>query len=261
MLTRYTLKSLVGLVALWLLLGFGGCTANQTASKTYVVEMYDFYFDPPGLFLQPGDRVIWVLVEDVTTAGHSATTYHPTQDKELRIPQAAKYWNSGLLHMSGETFEQRFEMPGVYDYFCIPHETDGMVGRLVVKEATGPGSKPLSQGISPAGQSAMPTAEEITGLAGQVFNLQAEINHVVLHVRRENNSGALNLLDKITNGLQRAGRGKENNLFERLKQLDLDGQLLNGLGELRSLIASEALLWAISDKAQELKRLLGKARP
>ena len=32
---------------------------------------------------------------------------------------------------------------GVYDYFCIPHERAGMVGRIVVGEATGPGAEPL----------------------------------------------------------------------------------------------------------------------
>ena len=32
---------------------------------------------------------------------------------------------------------------GVYDYFCIPHEHAGMVGRIVVGEATGPGAEPF----------------------------------------------------------------------------------------------------------------------
>jgi len=252
------LKSLVGLVALSLLIGLSGCTPPQSANKTYVVEMYDFYFDPPGLFLQPGDRVIWVLVEDVTEAGHSATVYHPTQDKALRIPQYARVWNSGLMHQSGETFEQRFDVPGVYDYFCIPHETDGMVGRLVVKEISGPGSKPLSEGISPAGQSAMPQLEELTGPLGRIFNLQAEINYVVLHVRQESRSEALSLLENIMKEVQ-VGLSKRYPLLEQLKQTDLETQLLNAFGELRASIVSEAPLWAVSDRAQELKRLLSEA--
>ena len=254
---RGFLQGTIGLVALLLLLGLGGCTLTQAINKTYAVEMYDYYFDPPGLFLQPGDRVIWVLVEDVTTAGHSATTYHPTQDKELRIPQNATVWNSGLLHLSDETFEQRFDVPGVYDYFCIPHETDGMVGRLIVKEASGPGSKPLSEGVSPAAQSAMPALEELMGPTGHIFNLQAEINYVVLRVRQGNNSSALNLLDQLVKDLQ-SRLDKAGGLFKRLKQLGFESPLQSSFGELRSLIVSEAPLWAVSDKAQELKRLLNE---
>ena len=34
--------------------------------------------------------------------------------------------------MPGESFEVELTEPGVYDYFCIPHEHAGMVGRIVV---------------------------------------------------------------------------------------------------------------------------------
>lgn len=32
---------------------------------------------------------------------------------------------------------------GVYDYFCIPHERAGIVGRIIVGKATGPGAEPF----------------------------------------------------------------------------------------------------------------------
>jgi len=32
----------------------------------------------------------------------------------------------------GEHFDLTLSVPGVYDYFCAPHEQAGMVGRLVV---------------------------------------------------------------------------------------------------------------------------------
>jgi hypothetical protein len=38
----------------------------------------------------------------------------------------------------GATFEYTFEEEGTYDYFCIPHKTLGMIGRVVCGEPGGP---------------------------------------------------------------------------------------------------------------------------
>jgi hypothetical protein len=43
----------------------------------------------------------------------------------------------------GDHFEVTLTVPGVYDFFCLPHEAAGMVGRIIVGEATGPGSEPF----------------------------------------------------------------------------------------------------------------------
>ena len=46
-------------------------------------------------------------------------------------------------------FEHAFTAPGVYDYFCRPHELAGMAGRIVVGDpGDGPGTKPF--GYDPA---------------------------------------------------------------------------------------------------------------
>jgi hypothetical protein len=37
---------------------------------------------------------------------------------------------------SGGTFSYTFEEPGRYDYYCIPHESMGMVGSVTVSDAT-----------------------------------------------------------------------------------------------------------------------------
>jgi len=34
-------------------------------------------------------------------------------------------------------------VPGVYDYFCTPHEMAGMVGRIIVGQPSGPGTLPF----------------------------------------------------------------------------------------------------------------------
>jgi len=91
------------------------------------------YFDPVLLRIAPGDTVRWIQVSGY----HSVAAYHPTNgDRELRIPDGAQPWDSGVLlgefPARGSTFEHTFTVPGVYDYFCQPHEAAGMVGRIVV---------------------------------------------------------------------------------------------------------------------------------
>jgi plastocyanin len=103
------------------------------------------YFDPAGVRIAAGDTVRWIQI----TGFHSITAYHPRNDNhELRIPESAAPWDSDILLADypkrGATFEHVFTVPGVYDYFCKPHEMAGMVGRVVVGEpGDGPGTKPF----------------------------------------------------------------------------------------------------------------------
>lgn len=101
------------------------------------------YFDPAGLHIQPGDTVRWIQVNGY----HSVAAYHPKNgNHELRIPDHAQPWDSGILlaeyPAKGSKFEHTFTLPGVYDYFCAPHEAAGMVGRIVVgARGEGPGTR------------------------------------------------------------------------------------------------------------------------
>ena len=62
----------------------------------------------------------------------------------LRIPEQATPWDSGLMTTKGAHFDFTFTVEGVYDYFCLPHENDEMVGRIVVgKPGNGPGTLPF----------------------------------------------------------------------------------------------------------------------
>lgn len=89
------------------------------------------WFDPVGLLIQQGETIRWIN-EDGTSA-HTATAYHPNNTGHaLRIPQAARPWDSGYV-MPGETFSHTFTVPGVYDYYCYPHERAGMAGRIIVE--------------------------------------------------------------------------------------------------------------------------------
>lgn len=87
------------------------------------------WFRPRGVLIRPGQAVRWIN-SDVGNV-HTVTAYHPENHKPLRIPAQASSWNSNYL-MPDASFVMVFDVPGVYDYFCIPHERAGMVGRIVV---------------------------------------------------------------------------------------------------------------------------------
>ena len=97
-------------------------------------------FDPIGIHVEPGQTIRWQVVQNV----HTATAYHPKNDHHsLRIPEAAIPWNSGFLVNPGDHFEVTLTVEGVYDYFCMPHEMVGMVGRIIVGRPAGPGALPF----------------------------------------------------------------------------------------------------------------------
>jgi len=110
----------------------GTATGTGTAGMTTTVEMVatsnEFYFDPVGLAVQPGDTVTWTI----KSGGHSSTAYPD------RIPTGATAWDSGILTSVGETFSQTFDVEGTYDYYCVPHQSLGMVARIVVGQPGGP---------------------------------------------------------------------------------------------------------------------------
>ena len=108
-------------------------------------EGSDVWFDPIGLLIRPGQTVRWVNADPGNS--HTSTAYHPSNDGHpLRIPEGAASWNSDYL-LPQEAFELRFTVECVYDYFCVPHEHAGMVGRIVV---AGPNSAVMA-GIQAAG--------------------------------------------------------------------------------------------------------------
>lgn len=118
--------------------GSPGATGMGTAQGTPVVSMGNDYFDPIGLSVDPGTTVRF----EVATGAHSATAY------EDRIPANATPFDSGTF--SRGAFEHTFEQPGTYDYYCVPHESRGMVGRIVVGEPAGPAEdSPIPAGTVP----------------------------------------------------------------------------------------------------------------
>lgn len=110
----------------------------QTALADEVVEIRmqgredgsQVWFDPIGVLIKPGQTVRWTNLNSGNS--HTATAYNPAYlDRPLRMPKAAKPWDSGYL-LPNESFSAAFIEPGVYDYYCVPHEHAGMVGRIIV---------------------------------------------------------------------------------------------------------------------------------
>ncbi|MFC7044722.1 plastocyanin/azurin family copper-binding protein [Halobacteriaceae archaeon GCM10025711] len=115
--------------------GFAGTAAGQ---EPVTVRMGNNFFDPVGLHVQPGDTVRFELA----AGAHSATAYPD------RIPDGAEAFDSGVI--SEGAFEHTFDVAGTYDYYCIPHEGVGMVGRIVVGEPGGPAEQsPIPHGEVP----------------------------------------------------------------------------------------------------------------
>lgn len=105
-------------------------------------------FDPIGLYIQPGDTVRWTSQGGV----HNAVSY------EGRIPEDAESFEYDLVE-EGESIEHTFETEGTYDYYCNPHRTLGMVGRIVVGQPGGPGEE--GEIPDPPEDGEVPTGEEI----------------------------------------------------------------------------------------------------
>lgn len=122
-----------------------GVTAAQDGEGTVVDMTDDLVFDPEEITVAPGTTVVW---ENVGQVGHSVTAY------EDEIPEEAEFFASGDLESEeaargaypaegdvagGESYEHTFDVEGTYEYFCIPHESVGMLGTVVVSAGGGEG--------------------------------------------------------------------------------------------------------------------------
>lgn len=169
--------------------GMSGGDAARPALPPRVVglktEGGNFRFDPEGLRIEPGETLRWLNMGDF----HTTTAFHPEYaglvqgDLPLRIPEDAEPWHSGMLGLdAGTRFEHRFRTPGVHDYFCQPHYSFGMVGRVIVGEpGTGPATRPLV-GLPEAARAHMPAVERIMGPEGRAFEWASRLNGVLYRI-------------------------------------------------------------------------------
>jgi plastocyanin len=87
-------------------------------------------FEPASLSVAKGTTVTW---KHVSGSGHTATS-DPGKVKDasrVALPSGAQGWDSGTLS-DGRTWSYTFDVPGTYQYVCLPHEDRGMVGTITV---------------------------------------------------------------------------------------------------------------------------------
>lgn len=128
-----------------------GCLGGVTDGQFGVGGLSDEDFDigmSANAFLSDeheisvGETVVW---GNNGSRGHTVTAYAGS------IPESAAFFSSGGHDDTGaareewyasgdgnispgETYEHTFEVAGRHNYFCIPHESGGMVGVIVVSE-------------------------------------------------------------------------------------------------------------------------------
>jgi len=130
--TNYRRWMRTTLVLWWIVLAFGAGTyfvwyrgAGRVmarpgavgAAAVATVTMQNFTFEPRELTVRAGTTVTW------TNAGGRHT-----------VESADGFLKSDTL-IGGQTYQKRFDTPGVYDYYCGNHGTKsgtGMIGRVVV---------------------------------------------------------------------------------------------------------------------------------
>jgi plastocyanin len=103
------------------------------------VTMSDsFVFEPKEITVAPGETI---------TFSNTSSNVHTVTAVEDSLPEGAKYFASGGfsseeeardnisegLLRAGDQYEVTLDKPGTYQYFCIPHESSGMAGTIVVE--------------------------------------------------------------------------------------------------------------------------------
>lgn len=142
-----------------------------------------FRFDPAGLLIEAGDRVHWLNMGDF----HTVSAFHPDNAKlvpspvPLRMPAGEPSFHSGMLGLTaGTQFTHRFGAEGVYDYFCQPHYSFGMVGRVVVAGPQGdPAVSRPDDELLEAARRQMPRVETIVGERGIGFEWISRLNGIL----------------------------------------------------------------------------------
>ncbi len=105
---------------------------NENGSSAAAeVGMVGLKFDPEQVTITQGGTVKW---ENTSQIVHTVTADPELANvpSSVKLPEGAETFNSGSM-AAGETFSHTFDVPGEYRYFCIPHESAGMIGTVIVE--------------------------------------------------------------------------------------------------------------------------------
>ncbi len=108
-------------------------TQGQESKQLTVIQMTnEFKYVPNRVKIKRGDTIEWRNVSQVV---HTVTAdpVRAANPNNVVLPKTAKAFDSGDIQ-PGRSFTYTFSVPGEYRYFCVPHETFGMVGEIEVAE-------------------------------------------------------------------------------------------------------------------------------
>jgi len=129
--------------------GLAGCSSaistggsDPCSGEDCHIGMNRTTFLPDVYEISVGETVVW---KNTSEADHTVTAY------DNGIPDGAAFFATGGFENQAsarhawqgqrggrlgprETFEHTFEVPGTYEYFCIPHERAEMDGKIIVSE-------------------------------------------------------------------------------------------------------------------------------
>ncbi len=107
-------------------------SAGGPAAMAVTVDMGDdLKYSPEHVTIKKGGTITWKNTSGVvhTSTDDPSKAADPANAK---LPAGAKTWDSGNID-PGKDFTHTFDTPGDYTYFCIPHESAGMVGTITVQ--------------------------------------------------------------------------------------------------------------------------------
>ncbi len=114
--------------------------STDAKAATVTVEVRNYRFEPSEVTIAPGDTVRWIW----RAGAHTATSGTACV--------ANRAWDIPFTPDAPDA-QFKFEVPGEYPYFCRPHCTLGMTGKVVVAGATEPPqivNDPIPEAIRPA---------------------------------------------------------------------------------------------------------------
>jgi plastocyanin len=109
--------------------------AKRQMKADALVTMSGFSFIPDHVTINAGQTVEWNNTAAIETHTVTADPKLAKNPHDVALPPGAEPFNSGDLK-GDAIFRHTFTVPGVYRYFCIPHEKMGMIGEVDVKPAT-----------------------------------------------------------------------------------------------------------------------------
>jgi plastocyanin len=108
-------------------------TDSSNAAPIRIVKMNDDdpMYQPNSIRILAGQTIEW---QNNGQVSHSVTDDPARANKpeDALLPTGVKPFNSGNV-MPGSSFRHTFSQSGRYRYFCLTHETDKMVGEVIVE--------------------------------------------------------------------------------------------------------------------------------